>query len=300
MKNRIVSVLIAASMGLTMLFSGMPVHAAEWTEEMNYDSNKAFEYIMDKTFDDGMTRTDTPVTGQGDYKDAWTFTDSSEWVDPCVGKVEDNSSSASTESSTQTSTQTATQETVSTPAQSTTQTQGSVTPAASNNQQSSTQASSQSSSQGSTASSAFGSVQTGASTQSAAAGQAATTIAASTGLASAVKITDKEVLKSYPFGAMTVTSPAGVVFTEAVGADGYSFNVFSGKNLVNQALILNAAGAPVKISSPELINVGGKMYINIKAESAASVYATNEQKHAFALFGISGFASNGKVFETFK
>lgn len=99
---------------------------------------------------------------------------------------------------------------------------------------------------------------------------------------------------------MTVTSPAGVVFTEAVGADGYSFNVFSGKTLVNQALILNAAGAPVKISSPELINIDGKMYINIKAESAASVFATNEQKHAFALFGISGFASNGKVFETFK
>ncbi len=296
MKNRIVSVLIAASMGLTMLFSGMPVHAAEWTEEMNYDSNKAFEYIMDKTFDDGITRNDSEYI---DHSNSQYGTDEEGWVDPCQGKIE-NTSSASTATSTESNNQTSTQETASALAQSTTQTQGSVTPTASNNQQSSTQASSQSSSQGSIASSASGSVQTGASTQSAVAGQATTMTVASTGLASAVKITDKEVLKSYPFGAMTVTSPAGVVFTEAVGADGYSFNVFSGKNLVNQALILNAAGAPVKISSPELINVGGKMYINIKAESAASVYATNEQKHAFALFGISGFASNGKVFETFK
>ncbi len=298
MKNRIVSVLIAASMGLTMLFSGMPVHAADYID----DAEASGFAVWDALGSDGMTRTDTPTDGQGAYAEGNTASDPSlGWIDGCQGTVEDTSSSASTESSTQTTTQAATQETVSTPSQSTTQTQGSVTPTASNNQQSSTQASSQSSSQGSTASSASGSVQTGASTQSAAAGQAATTTtAASTGLASAVKITDKEVLKSYPFGAMTVTSPAGVVFTEAVGADGYSFNVFSGKNLVNQALILNTAGAPVKISSPELINVGGKMYINIKSESAASVYATNEQKHAFALFGISGFASNGKVFETFK
>ncbi len=310
MKNRIASVLIAASMGAAMLFSSMPVHAAEWTDDMFYDSDKAATWINDAVFGGNQPTTDTPVTGQGAYADAWTFYDDNEWHDPCVGTVGDSSSSASSttqattqeSSSSQSSSQESTPATSTTVAASTSQSVAQESSAASfGSQESVSQAVS-----GSAASSGASTATTQSAAQTAVSGQtsqgtAATTAGASTALASGVTITDKAVLKSYPYGAMTVTAPTGMVFTDAIGADGYSFNVYSGTTLVNQALVLNKAGAPVKISSPELVNIGGKMYVNIKAVNAASVYATKEQKHAFVILnGISGFASNGVVFETFE
>ncbi len=313
MKNRIASVLIAASMGAAMLFSGMPVHAMEWTEEMNTNSDKAADWVMD-IFNSNQPTTDTPVTGQGAYAEGNDYNYSGEWKDPCVGTVEDyyhtSSESASTsESTTQesSSSQSSSQEsaapvTSTTVAASTSQSVAQESGAASSGSQVSvSQAVS-----GTAASSGASTAATQSAAQTTVSGQtsqstAATTAGASTALASGVVITDKAVLKSYPYGAMTVTAPTGMVFTDAIGADGYSFNVYSGTTLVNQALVLNKAGAPVKISSPELVNIGGKMYVNIKAVNAASVYATKEQKHAFVILnGISGFASNGVVFETFE
>ncbi len=310
MKNRIASVLIAASMGAAMLFSSMPVHAAEWTDDMFYDSDKAATWINDAVFGGNQPTTDTPVTGQGAYADAIDY---SITFDNAGGSTEQSNSSSSSASST---IQTAPQESSSSQSGSQESAPASSTTEASSSASSSTAAvaSSQSGSQestsqavaGSAASSGASTAATQSATQATVSGQisqstAATTAGASTALASGVVITDKAVLKSYPYGAMTVTAPTGMVFTDAIGADGYSFNVYSGTTLVNQALVLNKAGAPVKISSPELVNIGGKMYVNIKAVNAASVYATKEQKHAFVILnGISGFASNGVVFETFE
>ncbi len=311
MKNRIASVLIAASMGAAMLFSSMPVHAAEWTDDMFYDSDKAATWINDAVFGGNQPTTDTPVTGQGAYAEGNDYNYSGEWKDPCVGTVEDyyhtsSSESASTsESTTQESSSSQSSNQESAPASSTTVASSAVSSTAVASSQSGSQESTSQAVAGTAASSGASTAATQSAAQTAVSGQTSQSTAAttttSTALASGVTITDKAVLKSYPYGAMTVTAPTGMVFTDAIGADGYSFNVYSGTTLVNQALVLNKAGAPVKISSPELVNIGGKMYVNIKAVNAASVYATKEQKHAFVILnGISGFASNGVVFETFE
>lgn len=103
----------------------------------------------------------------------------------------------------------------------------------------------------------------------------------------------------YPYGASSFTTATGENYILAASKSGYSLCIFNGKVRLFEIQLVNSAGIPVMISDPALVNIDGKMYVDIKLQEPAKIYALDKQRVKLKLYGITGISVNNTVLDIF-